>query len=444
MAPPVCEHSFSKALTQVLACASQGPPFSISELHMRVLNRLMCWTPCLEQDEQRKFVRDRDGKLGYERQLRRTPIYTMVCETEPRRSIVPAPLKPPKSIAEPGKGQPPSRLPETIPPPANPIENTQNPCSKRKRLDEDQIKCPQVLLAIRLESDGFDIETWLEWLRSAPAECKDVKIDSTYESFSTLLLVRMPVATWNLLPDNPAYSFVGFVKSESKFSQADLSDRKTLWDTFHAEYPDFCCTGCGGCDKETSSEWDTTGAESPFLYHPVEPYIDYIQTDGATSPIIPSALDLSPSAGETLAYYDQSSERTLKGTSSWYTPIGIGKPPTFNVPHFTPPASVTSSSSYNTYALSERTKLNTFSRFQPTPPASIASSSLSNFKSIHTQPTSGAGHFTGRSSLEIDNIARDHPLYQNATPKADGLYHCPWEGKDSCQHKPEKLKCNYE
>jgi hypothetical protein len=50
----------------------------------------------------------------------------------------------------------------------------------------------------------------------------------------------------------------------------------------------------------------------------------------------------------------------------------------------------------------------------------------------------------GRSSVEIDNTARDHPLYQNVTPKADGLYHCPWEGQDGCQHKPEKLKCNYE
>ncbi|KAG0645373.1 zinc finger protein [Hyphodiscus hymeniophilus] len=50
----------------------------------------------------------------------------------------------------------------------------------------------------------------------------------------------------------------------------------------------------------------------------------------------------------------------------------------------------------------------------------------------------------GRSSLEFDNTARDHPLYQNVTPKADGLYHCPWEGQDGCQHKPEKLKCNYD
>jgi hypothetical protein len=47
---------------------------------------------------------------------------------------------------------------------------------------------------------------------------------------------------------------------------------------------------------------------------------------------------------------------------------------------------------------------------------------------------------------EFDNAAREHPLYHNVTPKADGLYHCPFEDdpKSNCPHKPEKLKCNYE
>ncbi|PHH86834.1 hypothetical protein CDD83_9693 [Cordyceps sp. RAO-2017] len=40
--------------------------------------------------------------------------------------------------------------------------------------------------------------------------------------------------------------------------------------------------------------------------------------------------------------------------------------------------------------------------------------------------------------------ARDHALYKNATPQADGLFHCPWEGQATCNHKPEKLKCNYD
>ena len=45
---------------------------------------------------------------------------------------------------------------------------------------------------------------------------------------------------------------------------------------------------------------------------------------------------------------------------------------------------------------------------------------------------------------EMDNNARNHPLYKNVPPKPDGLYHCPWEGQDGCLHKPDKLKCNYE
>ncbi|KAH8195091.1 hypothetical protein TruAng_010748 [Truncatella angustata] len=52
--------------------------------------------------------------------------------------------------------------------------------------------------------------------------------------------------------------------------------------------------------------------------------------------------------------------------------------------------------------------------------------------------------FTRRSSGDGESTARDHPLYKNAVPRADGLFHCPWEGDASCNHKPEKLKCNYD
>lgn len=49
-----------------------------------------------------------------------------------------------------------------------------------------------------------------------------------------------------------------------------------------------------------------------------------------------------------------------------------------------------------------------------------------------------------RSGHDDNNAARLHPLYQNVKPGSDGFYHCPWEGSDTCQHKAEKLKCNYE
>ncbi|KAI1826233.1 hypothetical protein F4861DRAFT_537339 [Xylaria intraflava] len=52
--------------------------------------------------------------------------------------------------------------------------------------------------------------------------------------------------------------------------------------------------------------------------------------------------------------------------------------------------------------------------------------------------------FSRRPSGEGESSARDHPLYKTAMPKNDGLFHCPWEGQAACNHKPEKLKCNYD
>lgn len=52
--------------------------------------------------------------------------------------------------------------------------------------------------------------------------------------------------------------------------------------------------------------------------------------------------------------------------------------------------------------------------------------------------------YTARRQGNEGESARDHALYKNVTPKGDGLFHCPWEGQQNCNHKAEKLKCNYE
>ncbi|EMC99194.1 hypothetical protein BAUCODRAFT_394514 [Baudoinia panamericana UAMH 10762] len=38
---------------------------------------------------------------------------------------------------------------------------------------------------------------------------------------------------------------------------------------------------------------------------------------------------------------------------------------------------------------------------------------------------------------------RTHHFY-TAVAQVDGLYHCPYEEEETCQHKPTKLKCNYD
>jgi hypothetical protein len=85
---------------------------------------------------------------------------------------------------------------------------------------------PQVLLAIRLQESYFadndddrrkQIQDWREWLRNIPLDAEYIKIQGIYEIFSTLLLLSMAVAVWDLLQNNPAYSFVGLISSENKF-----------------------------------------------------------------------------------------------------------------------------------------------------------------------------------------------------------------------------------
>ena len=216
IAAEVDQHSFTKALTCVLAMASQGLPFSIGVLHSQVSSRLKCWTPELTTDEKGNFIKNGEGNLLLERQPRRTPIYSIICATRPHRSIILGPISTPSSssssldICMPDTSETPS------PPPIS-DDMAEKTSKKRKRsADEHGGKLPQVLLAVRLDDPKFDLQKWIEWIRNAPPEAKSIHIEGSYDSFSTLILLRMPVAVWNLVPENSAYSFVGFVTSGNK------------------------------------------------------------------------------------------------------------------------------------------------------------------------------------------------------------------------------------
>lgn len=145
--------------------------------------------------------------LEYERQPRRTPIYSILCESKPRRSILLAPLQPEQ------RGLlPPIHL-------QNGESSKSQSTRKRKRSvspGKENDKCAQVIISVQLRGDDLDIPAWRECIRLFPAEAQKIKIEGIYESFSTLLLIRFPVAIWNLLPKNPAYSFVGYVTSENQ------------------------------------------------------------------------------------------------------------------------------------------------------------------------------------------------------------------------------------
>lgn len=335
------------------------------------------------------------GSLVFERQPRRTPIYTIVCETEPRRSIVLAPLKLPEHVPESTKT--PNIVSQAMPSPSQLNDHEQGPCLKRKRSEEeeDEDKCsyPQVLLAVRLDVDELESEAWVEWIRSAPAECKDIKIDCKYDSFSTLLLVRMSVATWNLLPNNQAYSFVSFVNSANK-----------------------------ACEVNTPLDF---AKESNQFETPVD---SSVWTSEPTSPL-PHSIDLASSSLKTrLPEFYSVGDALIPALNdstfhpNW-APRGIGKSQHLNRPYTTPPASVASSSvsEFRPLVTEPRKPRNMWPVI--TPSASIASASVTDDTSVRGNSSRSdslcsveVGALALRSSLEIDNTARDHPVVPECPP----------------------------
>jgi hypothetical protein len=79
--------------------------------------------------------------------------------------------------------------------------------------DEDN---PHVLISLALEDDQqLDLDAWEQWLAAFPALAKHCKVQGLFKSHSTTLLLSLPVMVWDLLPDDPACSFVTFIRSNN-------------------------------------------------------------------------------------------------------------------------------------------------------------------------------------------------------------------------------------
>lgn len=234
-------------------------PFSIGELHSRILRRLKSKEPELLTDIHGNHVETPEGQLIWAHQPGRTPIYSIIGERSPRRSIILAPLKQfedttygsqeldsqsdSSSLLSSSLDTPDASpsAPLVLDAVAEAIETTSR---KRKRGSAEDGKIPYVLLAVQVEGGSFKMLDWVEWIRNAPTEAKDIHIEGKYDSYSTLIMLRMPVTAWNLLPDNPAYRFVGFVTSRNEACKECCSS--TL--------PCRCANLCSACNQPSDPE----------------------------------------------------------------------------------------------------------------------------------------------------------------------------------------------
>ncbi|KAL8936126.1 MAG: hypothetical protein Q9216_005093 [Gyalolechia sp. 2 TL-2023] len=209
-APGVGEHSFTRSLIEELRYYGQRPgPISTAFLHNKVLARAKkSWNP--------RYVLDATSER------RKTPIHIHLADRSKQRCIELIPL----SLA-PKHRDSLARLSPKIQPSALPFSPSHSSGASLNEVWPDpEYNSPKVLISIALEEDQFlRTEDVLDWLKSFPALAKCVQIESVFGSDSTLLLLSLPVALWDSLPNDPAVSFVAFVKSGNLLNPRNAEEK---------------------------------------------------------------------------------------------------------------------------------------------------------------------------------------------------------------------------
>ena len=203
IAPDPGRYSFTNALIEVLQ-EWRLRTFSAAMLHAEVLARLKHPRPILIN--------------GKNFEARSTPVHFMMTSNHRAPSIEIGRIVPDTRLPP----SPPKELPyRQLPFPASSqstsiSEQTSSQDSMIPSSAEPNEDQPHVMISLALEEDQkLDINAWEQWLSSFPALAKYVKVQGVFKSHSTLLLLSLPVMVWDLLPDDPACSFIAFIRSNN-------------------------------------------------------------------------------------------------------------------------------------------------------------------------------------------------------------------------------------
>lgn len=83
----------------------------------------------------------------------------------------------------------------------------------------------RVLLAITIaQNANLSLNRWTQWLQTgAPNDILtiDARLESIFESHSTLALISVPIEYWDRLREDEAYQFVAFIRSRDLLQERD-------------------------------------------------------------------------------------------------------------------------------------------------------------------------------------------------------------------------------
>jgi hypothetical protein len=203
-AAPPGEYSFTNTLIEVLDDWINKRTFSASCLHAEILFQL-------------KLKETKKGREGRKLEWCTTPIYINYTADSKlpgielcRRNIIPRPQPPPPSEIE-----RPSTFTDVMDIDFDGSSTALSPLSSLT--DSGEFQTPHVLIKIGLEpiQGPIDMKQCLRWLVGVPLLGKWAKIEGFYPSYSTLVILSMPISIWNMLPDHPACIFIGYVTGPS-------------------------------------------------------------------------------------------------------------------------------------------------------------------------------------------------------------------------------------
>ena len=211
-APPPGEHSFTNTLIEVLDDWIKKPSFSASCLHTEILFQL-------------KLKETRKGREGVKLEWCVTPIHINYTQDSKapgielsRRNILPLL---PTNEEEPGKL---STFVDAMEIDTDDSHTETTQISSVTESGEYQI--PHVLIKVGLEhhQSPMDSDEFLRWLERIPLLAKWAKIEGVYPSYSTLMILSVPLPIWNMLPDNPACLFIGYATAPNLISRMPLKN----------------------------------------------------------------------------------------------------------------------------------------------------------------------------------------------------------------------------
>jgi hypothetical protein len=191
----------TNTLVDVLRDWINKPSFSAASLHTEILFRL-------------KLKEKKKGREGVPLEWCVTPIHWInakdckavgieIC----RRNVPPLPSA---TSDSPSEEEQPSTFVDAMDIDFDDANSSSTPLSSVS--STGCYKVPHVLITLQLDENQYlDTEQTARWLDRFPLLAKWVKVEAVFPSYSNLIIMSVPLPIWDMLPDHPACSFIGYV-----------------------------------------------------------------------------------------------------------------------------------------------------------------------------------------------------------------------------------------